>query len=74
MKGRPSLAAGFGLIGGPMTYVAGQKFGGIILVNPPVALIALGIGWAVMLPLLLVIAERFNGAGSVSHNATLVAE
>lgn len=57
-----------------MTYVAGQKFGGIILVNPPVALIALGIGWAVMLPLLLVIAERFNGAGSVSHNATLVAE
>ena len=33
MRGKPVLAAVFGLIGGPAAYLAGQKLGGIILVE-----------------------------------------
>lgn len=61
LKGRPWLAAAFGAFGGPASYIAGQKLGGIIFVDYYVALIALAIGWAVFMPLLLIVAERYNG-------------
>ncbi len=61
LKGRPLLAAGFGLFGGPLSYLAGQKLDGIMLVEPVSAMIALGVGWALMMPALLLLAERFNG-------------
>jgi hypothetical protein len=61
LKGRPLLAAGFGLVGGPLSYLAGQKLDGIVLVEPVSAMIALGVGWALMMPALLLLAERFNG-------------
>ncbi len=65
LKGRPLLAAVFGAIGGPASYIAGQKLGGIIFVDYYMALIALAIGWAVFMPLLLIVAERFNGISAV---------
>jgi len=61
MRGKNWLAALFGLIGGPLTYLAGQKLGGIILVDQFAALVALGLGWAVMMPLLMRLAEVFDG-------------
>lgn len=61
MRGRPGLAAIFGFVGGPMTYIAGQKLGGIELINPVAALIALGFGWAVMMPILMRLSETFDG-------------
>ncbi len=61
LRGRPVLAAAFGAIGGPMAYFAGQKLGGIELVNPLAAVIALGVGWAVMMPILMRLSETFDG-------------
>ncbi len=61
LKGRPLLAAAFGAIGGPASYIAGQKLGGIIFVDYSAALIALAVGWAVCMPLLLALAERLDG-------------
>ncbi len=61
LRGRPALAAAFGAIGGPMAYFAGQKLGGIELVNPLAAFIALGVGWAVMMPTLMRLSETFDG-------------
>jgi hypothetical protein len=61
LRGREGLAALFGLFGGPMAYIAGQKLGGIDLVNQFAALAALGIGWAVMMPILLRLSETFDG-------------
>ena len=61
MRGKPVLAAVFGLIGGPAAYLAGQKLGGIILVDQTMALIALGVGWAVMMPALMRLSEIFDG-------------
>ena len=61
LRGKPLLASLFGAIGGPLAYIAGQKLGGIELVNPLAAIIALGVGWAVMMPVLLRLSETFDG-------------
>ena len=61
MRGRPLLAAAFGLVGGPLAYLAGHKIGGIQFVDQPAALAMLAIGWAVMMPLLMQLGERFDG-------------
>lgn len=61
MRGKPRLAALFGLYGGPAAYLAGQALGGIILVNQWAALTALAIGWAVMMPILMRLSEEFDG-------------
>ena len=61
MRGKPLLAAAFGFVGGPSAYLAGQGLGGIILVNQPAALIALAIGWAIMMPTLMWLSETFDG-------------
>ncbi len=73
LKGRPWLAAVFGLVGGPLAYIAGQKLGGIYLLDSTAALSALGLGWAVLMPLLLVIAERFNGISEMAPDAAATA-
>ncbi len=61
LRGREVLAAVFGLVGGPITYLAGQKLGGITLVNDVAALTALAIGWAVIMPVLVRLSEIFDG-------------
>jgi len=61
LKGRPLLAAVLGAIGGPASYVAGQKLGGIVFLEFVPAIIALAIGWAVFMPILMALAERFDG-------------
>lgn len=61
LRGRPGLAASCGLFGGPAAYVAGQALGGVTIVQPVAAILALAIGWAVMMPMLLWIAENLDG-------------
>lgn len=61
LKGRALLAAVFGAAGGPLAYVTGAKLGGIVLVEQVPALVALAVGWGVMMPLLLRLADRFDG-------------
>ncbi|MDH3532287.1 MAG: DUF2878 domain-containing protein [Gammaproteobacteria bacterium] len=65
LRGRWRMAAVFGLLGGPLAYLGGQKLGGIVLVNEGAALAALGIGWAVMMPVLLWLAENFDGMSEI---------
>jgi len=65
MQGRPMLAAATGLVAGPLTYLAGAKLGGIQLVDETMAILALGVGWAVMLPLLLALSQKLDGTSSL---------
>jgi hypothetical protein len=61
LRGKVLLSALIGCLGGPASYLAGQALGGIVLVDKTGALIALAVGWAVIMPLLMRLAENLDG-------------
>ena len=61
LRGRLIIAILFGAIGGPLAYMAAEKLGAVTLNNMPQSYIALGVGWAIITPLLIKLAERFDG-------------
>jgi len=61
LRGKPWLAAFFGAYGGPAAYLAGEALGGIVLTNRLAALLALGVGWAVIMPVLMGLSEQLDG-------------
>lgn len=61
LKPRLWLAALFGAIGGPMSFVGGVKLGGAAFVNPTAALATMALCWAVLMPLLVALSTRFDG-------------
>jgi hypothetical protein len=56
----------FGAIGGPLAYMGAEKLGAVTLNSMPTTYIALGVGWAIITPLLLKLAEKFDGF-AVNH-------
>jgi hypothetical protein len=60
MKGRLVLSMFMGAVFGPMAFVAGEKLGAIVFTDRPIGLLALALGWAVLMPLLIWIADRIN--------------
>jgi hypothetical protein len=73
LRHRYVLAMLCGAVAGPLAYYAGEKLGGVEIPQPAVALTVLSIGWAVLLPLLTVLAQRFDGVYGV-HTAAVAAE
>lgn len=65
LKGRLVLAAAMGAIAGPMSYYAGNRLGGIVFESPLAATVALSIGWALIMPVVVVLADRLNGFAPV---------
>ncbi len=61
LRGRVLLAAVLGAVAGPASYFAGQKLGAIEFVDPVAALLALAVGWAVIMPVLMALAARLDG-------------
>ncbi|HCU53076.1 MAG TPA: DUF2878 domain-containing protein [Gammaproteobacteria bacterium] len=61
LKRYPLLSVLFGAVGGPLAYYGGSKLGALDFVEMTPALIALAIGWAVITPLLVQLAKRFDG-------------
>jgi hypothetical protein len=61
LQGRPGAAALLGLAGGPLAWWAGARLGALELVDAGLALSAIGLGWAVLMPLLLALAAWLNG-------------
>ena len=55
------LAAAAGAVGGPMAFFGGERLGAVILDDATVSLAVIGIGWAVLLPVLASLAARCNG-------------
>lgn len=51
------LAAAFGAIGGPLAFLAGERLGAVAFADPLTSLLVLGIGWAILLPLVFLLAE-----------------
>lgn len=61
LKQRPALAALLGAVSGPAAYFAGHKLGGVQIPNLAIAMSALAVGWALFMPLLMSISNRFDG-------------
>ena len=61
LKGRLALAAVMGAIAGPMSYYAGSKLGGIVFETPASAMVVLSVGWALIMPVVVLLSERLNG-------------
>ena len=69
MKNRYLLAAVFGAIGGPVAYYAGHRLGAVEFSQVSTALLVVGAGWAVMMPLLMHLSIRFNGYRETDRNS-----
>lgn len=52
------VASVFGALGGPLSFLAGEKAGAVSFSDTSAALVVIGLGWAVMLPLLVRYAAR----------------
>jgi len=61
LKRRLPLALIFGAIGGPLAYLGGAKLDALVFANQTAALTALAVGWALLTPLLLALARRYDG-------------
>jgi len=61
LKGRLILASALGAIAGPLAYLGGAKLGGVIFENVFAGIVALAIGWAVIMPLLVILSNRYDG-------------
>jgi hypothetical protein len=66
MKDRYVLAAVFGAAGGPLAYYAGHRIGAVDFSDTFKAMIAVGAGWAVIMPGLMLMTKRFNGYHRIS--------
>ncbi len=66
----------FGAIGGPLSFLAGANIGAVVFPDATRSLIVIGIGWAVLLPLMVVLARRFDGHGAktIANNRLQAAE
>jgi hypothetical protein len=57
LRGRYKLASLLGAIGGPMAYTSGAKLGAMTAMPGPTGLAAIGLAWAIALPLLYGVME-----------------
>ena len=73
-KSRLWLAALLGAIGGPLAFLAGERLGGVVFTDTTIAMVALGLGWAVLMPLMMLAARRLNGFHDDELPATAAAE
>jgi hypothetical protein len=64
LKGHWILASLMGAVFGPLAFVAGEKLNAVVLLDQTLSIIALSIGWGLLLPLLLWLAGCINNTDS----------
>lgn len=68
IKSSLPLAAVVGLVGGPLSFLVGERFGAVTFADPrPIGLLVLGLAWASTLPVLSWLAEREAGAHELAY-------
>ncbi len=65
MRKSAVIAALAGGLGGPMAFAAGERMGAVTFADPVVSLVAVGFGWALLLPMLVNVAKRYDGHAAV---------
>ena len=60
LKNRYFLALLLGAVFGPLAFIAGENLGAVVFLDRTMALTSLAVGWAVLMPLLLWLAQQFK--------------
>jgi len=71
LKQRPLAGVILGAVAGPAAYFAGYKLGGVQFPDMAIALLVLAGGWAVLMPLLMSLSNRFDGKTQQRPGSTL---
>jgi hypothetical protein len=62
LQGRPAVAALLGAVSGPLSYLAAERLGAVVLAPDPLRRWAvLALAWAVAVPVTLAVARRVSG-------------
>lgn len=61
LKGRLLLAALMGAVCGPLSYWAAVRLGAVQFVHPAQVIIALAVGWSLIMPALMLLSQRNDG-------------
>jgi hypothetical protein len=69
LKRKPWLAALLGAVFGPLSFMGGVRMGGARFVDEPAALVTLVVMWAVLMPLVMWVSDRFDGVVPASDHA-----
>jgi hypothetical protein len=72
LKQRWLLGALFGAVGGPLAYYAGARLGALTFAERDLAMAALAFGWAVLVPLLMALSNRFDGVVTIKTSNVVV--
>jgi hypothetical protein len=60
LKGRWVLSVLMGAVFGPLAFIGGERLGAVVFLDSTLSIITLSVGWGLLMPLLLWIAERIN--------------
>ncbi len=71
LRTRLGFGVMLGAIGGPAAYYAGAQLGAFELVAFGAALTAIGVGWAILTPVLFIAALRLDGYSAKTKSAAL---
>jgi hypothetical protein len=69
LKGRWALAVIMGAVFGPLAFIGGERLGAVVFLDSTLSIITLSVGWGLLMPLLLWIAERINDNFNSQENA-----
>jgi hypothetical protein len=69
LKGRWALSVLMGAVFGPLAFIGGEKLGAVVFLDSTLSIITLSVGWGLLMPLLLWIAERINHNFNSQENA-----
>ncbi len=66
LRGRFLVGFICGAIFGPLAFYGGHLLGGVNFTDLSFAMVVLSVGWAMMMPVLLILAEKLDGTSSTS--------
>lgn len=70
MKKRWLIAFVLGAVCGPLSYWGAGRLGAATFTEPMAALVALALGWGVIMPALMWLSDRFDGVNAIPQGAT----
>jgi hypothetical protein len=67
LHGRWVLASALGMSAAPLSYLAGQRMGALVFPHQTTSLLVIALGWGLITPLLVRLAQRFDGTQLITN-------